>query len=657
MIKQGLLQTLAQLGLTVILMVLSTQANSLSLEQQRQLFTDAKNAISKGQASQFLKIQTQLENYPLQPYLQYKFLLGKKNALNAVRLFLKNHANTPYARSLRNNQLALLASQHQWNTFIALYKHTSNTKLQCQYQWALHKTGNTEAALAGARQLWLTGRSQPAECDHLFTLLKQQKKLTSDLVWQRFGLAMRAGNVSFARYLKKSLPSSLTKKAALWLKVYHSPQTYLPQWKSWPANNQFQSEIFLRGLERLARKNPDLAVSLWNEGKQHFSFDASQQTHLVRQLALTLVRRRHPDALKTLFSLTEDQDNEDTRAWRVRSALLTQEWHCVNEAINRLTEQEKQTPRWQYWKARALAELGQHKASNKLYQKIADERDFYGFLAADQIKRDYAFNNSPIDVSTQSLKQLSQSWPFQAMKEFLTVGHELDARRLWWYTSQRLEQSELLAAARLAKQWGWDDVAIITAARAKHWSDMELRFPLAYKNQVLKHAAAVQLNPSLVYGVIRRESAFRANVSSRVGARGLMQIMPRTGRMLARKLNDRWRSARQLYQPEINLRYGTTYLKQLSDRYANNLAMVAAAYNAGPHRVDRWRPESQSIPADIWVEAIPFNETRAYVKAVLSYMSIYDHRLGGKGLRISAVISDIPPVNPMTDQSIKIAKK
>ena len=160
----------------------------------------------------------------------------------------------------------------------------------------------------------------------------------------------------------------------------------------------------------------------------------------------------------------------------------------------------------------------------------------------------------------------------------------------------------------------------------------------------------------MVYGVIRRESAFRANVSSRVGARGLMQIMPKTGRMLACQLKDRWRSAAQLFEPEINLRYGTTYLKQLSDRYNNNLVMVAAAYNAGPHRVERWRPTSQPVSADIWVESIPFNETRNYVQAVLAYMSIYNHRLGGEGFHIDTVITDVPPKN-LSPEIINVAKQ
>ncbi len=650
------LYKIIHIGLVLLLLVASTTASAIPVEQQRQLFKDAEHAIKKGHVVRFQQLLAQLEDYPLYPYLRYKSLLGGKNKFHEVQSYLEKYSDTPYASTLRNNQLTQLASQRRWEEYVSLYQDTSNVKHQCNYQWALHKTGNTEIALNGTKQLWLTGHSQPSQCDRLFKLLKNNKMLTGDLVWQRFGLAVRAGNLSFARYLKKSLPKHLANKASFWLKVYQSPQTNLLKWQSWPGNSEFYSDIFVQGLERLVRKNLSLASKIWGEGKYHFTIDPLRSAKLERQLALKMVKRRHPLALDALFALTTEQDNEDTRAWRVRSALLSQDWHRVDAALNRLTDDELATPRWQYWKARSLSELGQHESSTQLYEQIAGERDFYGFLAADKIKQDYALNNSPIDVSAKSTEQLAQSWPFMAMKEFLAVDHRLDARRLWWYKSQRLDHSELLAAARLAQQWGWNDVAIFTAARAKHWDDVKLRFPLAYKDQILKHAAVAELSPSLVYGVIRRESAFRANVSSRVGARGLMQIMPRTGKMLARKLKDRWRSAAQLYKPETNLRYGTTYLKQLSDRYDNNLAMVAAAYNAGPHRVKRWRPESQSLPADIWVEAIPFKETRAYVKAVLAYMSIYDHRLEREGQRLNTVIPDVAPSNPVS-KNIKIAKK
>ncbi|MCH9697067.1 MAG: transglycosylase SLT domain-containing protein [Gammaproteobacteria bacterium] len=644
------------IGSVLLLANVACIAKSITLDQQRSLFRDAESALKQKNSEQFRTILGQLEEYPLYPFLLYKSLLGRTNQLTDIKHFLETYPETPYANALRNNQLKLLASRSKWHRFLDLYEPTDNAKIQCLYYWGLKQTGQHEKALDGAKTMWLVGHSQPSECDNLFDLLKNQNKLSESLIWERFGLALSSGHPSFARYLKKLLPKKESNKADFWLKVYQSPQSGLLQWQSWPGNSPFYSEIFAQGLHRLMRKNLGLAIKIWDEGHQHFNLTPQKTASLKRELALRMVKKRHPGALDAIFTLTPEQDNEESRAWRIRAALVSHNWKRVDAALDRLTEQEQSTPRWQYWKARTLDELGQQQESVQLYKEIALERDFYGFLAADRIKLDYRLNNQPIDVPTQTTEQLAQTWPFRAMKEFLAVEHTLDARRLWWFTSQRLDQSNLLAAASLAGLWGWNDVAIITAAKAKHWDDMELRFPLAYKEQVLKHAADAELNPSLVYGVIRRESAFRADVSSRVGARGLMQIMPRTGRMLARRLKERWRSASQLYQPDTNLRYGTTYLKQLSDRYNNNLAMVAAAYNAGPHRVERWRPETQAIPADIWVESIPFNETRDYVKAVLAYMSIYDYRLGGSGLRINHVISDIPPTHPDT-KLISMAKK
>ncbi|HFD12464.1 MAG TPA: hypothetical protein ENJ32_08355 [Crenotrichaceae bacterium] len=321
-------------GFILMLVAGNSSANIAALEQQRQLFSDAEYAIKKGHAKQLEALLSQLEDYPLYPYLRYKSLLGKKNNLDNVQAYLQEYANTPYASSLRNNQLRILAAQKKWHSFVSLYQDTSNTKLQCQYQWALHKTGYTEQALVAAQQLWLVGKSQPSECDGLFALLKQSNRFTSDLVWKRFGLAVRAGNLSFARYLKKSLPGNLASKASFWLKVYQSPQANLLKWQSWPGNSHFYSDIFVQGLERLVKRNLDLAKKIWDEGKQYFEIDAIQSAQLERQLALKMVRRNHPRALEALFSLTAEQDDEDTRAWRIRAALLTKDWYRVDAALN-----------------------------------------------------------------------------------------------------------------------------------------------------------------------------------------------------------------------------------------------------------------------------------------------------------------------------------
>ena len=128
--------------------------------------------------------------------------------------------------------------------------------------------------------------------------------------------------------------------------------------------------------------------------------------------------------------------------------------------------------------------------------------------------------------------------------------------------------------------------------------------------------------------IARRESAFFPQAHSPVGARGLMQIMPATGRQVASALG-RPHTRAELYEVEHNILLGSAYYRQLLDRFAGNRVYALAAYNAGPHRVDRWRnAKGQGVPVDVWVETIPYRETRNYVKNVLSYNVVFQYLLG-----------------------------
>lgn len=114
---------------------------------------------------------------------------------------------------------------------------------------------------------------------------------------------------------------------------------------------------------------------------------------------------------------------------------------------------------------------------------------------------------------------------------------------------------------------------------------------------------------------------------SSAGAMGLMQLMPETGRSTARSYNIPLRRTSQLLQPEKNIRIGSSYLKKMYQRFNNNMVLATAAYNAGPHRVDRWLPKKGSMDAALWAESIPFSETRKYVRGVLAFTTVFDWRL------------------------------
>ena len=200
-----------------------------------------------------------------------------------------------------------------------------------------------------------------------------------------------------------------------------------------------------------------------------------------------------------------------------------------------------------------------------------------------------------------------------------------------------------MVAAKLAQQWQWDEIAIFTIAKVKYWDDVAMRFPLSYADKVHENALQQKLDPAILFGLIRRESAFNKNAHSPAGARGLMQIMPKTGRKIARHFNERWHGSNSLYNPVTNLKYGAYYYQKLLKQFDGHYAIALAAYNAGPNRVKQWLPE-ETTPADIWIETIPYRETREYVTSVLAYTLIYQQRTAQENLTMDELTRDVKPL-------------
>ena len=155
-----------------------------------------------------------------------------------------------------------------------------------------------------------------------------------------------------------------------------------------------------------------------------------------------------------------------------------------------------------------------------------------------------------------------------------------------------------------------------------------LRFPLAYGVEIAESAQGNQIDTSWILAIARQESAFTPDARSPAGAMGLMQLMPRTAKETAKRAKVRYKGSHQLTEPELNLKLGSYYLASLSRRYAGHRVLASAAYNAGPGRVNSWLEQRQDLPIDIWIETIPFDETRNYVQNILSFSVIYSDMLG-----------------------------
>jgi soluble lytic murein transglycosylase len=298
--------------------------------------------------------------------------------------------------------------------------------------------------------------------------------------------------------------------------------------------------------------------------------------------------------------------------------------------------------RWSYWTGRALESLGWHDDADTLYAELARERSYYGFLAADRIDADYQLNHRTLEYNDHELRLLAAQSGAMRARELFSLGRTVDARREWRMFTRGMSGDALARAAKLAYNWGWHGRAIMTVARTSHLDDLEMRFPLAYHDRVLEQARDKRLNPAWVYAIVRQESAFIADARSPAGAIGLMQIMPGTGRIIGRSLDKPLKNRRQLYDADVSLEFGSTYLRSLLDQLDEHPVLAAAAYNAGPHRVERWRPAEQTISADLWIENVPYRETREYLRRVVAYTTIYEQRLGRESARLSARLAPIP---------------
>jgi len=641
--------------LAVLLLTLltagSVNATTTGTLLQRKIFIKAEQAISKGNLQLARQLKSTIRSYPLYPYLEYELYKKSLASLSnqTVQTFLDDSADAPLAENLRWRWLNLLASQKRWQDYADFYQRQKNISRQCHYLNALLQTGRKKEAFAKVEPLWLYGKSRPDACDPVFAAWKKSTDFTTELVWQRIELAIDQKQIKLARYLGKQLPANDKPWLDRWIKAHEKPYSVL-QDSYFKRSHKYRNKILAHAVKREIRQGVFGALDLWQQIQRRYHF-TELETHLVnRKLAFWLMRKEGRTAYDFVANVEPCSHDGKLQETRLRAGLLQQDWPNVLSWLDRLPADEQASERWQYWRARALQQQKDTAAANKIFLQLADSRSYYGFNAADQVNKPYHFApaKTPIDQAINS--RIKQSPAVSRIEELIALDRTSSARSEWYMFTRDMNEDELMAAAMQAKSWGWHDQAIFTLARSDYWDDLEIRFPVEHQKPVKKQAGVTSLDPSWIYGIMRQESAFNAAVRSHAGAIGLMQLMPATARYVSKKLlKQKPHSTAQLKIPENNILLGTTYLRYVLDKLEQNPVLATAAYNAGPHRVNRWLPKQQ-LPADIWVELIPFKETRGYVERVFTYASIYDHRLGRKLVRLS---ERMPPIKGTEELAAK----
>ena len=604
-------------------------AQAADLSQQRQYYDEAKRALAKGDTGPYRRYAEALRTYPLTPYLAYDELTARlKTASNAeIEKFLAEHGDLPQANWMKLRWLRWLADRGDWQPFVKYYDPKMNfTELDClngQYQLS---HGLRAEGYASAEKLWLSGKSQPSACDALFERWAAEGQLTEQKRWQRVKLAAEARNYSLATSLVNGLPT-LGAQGRLLIEVAQKPELLSNPARFTPVN-EAMSDVVGLGLRRLARQDPQKALSLLDGYASSMHFSRDEKVAIAREIGLTLARRFDSRALDVMTQYDPELRDNTVTEWRLRLLLRLARWEDAYQLTRKLPQDLASTNRWRYWQARSL-ELAepQNPQAIALFKGVAKERDFYGFLAADRSQTPYQLNNKPLVLSQQLINKVRNTPGVRRALEFHDRGQIVDGRREWYHVSRVFNRDEMVAQAKLAYDLKWYFPAIRTISQAQYWDDLDIRFPMAHRDTLVREAKVRGLHSSWVFAITRQESAFMDDARSGVGASGLMQLMPATAKETARKFSIPLASPQQVLNPDKNIQLGAAYLSQVHGQFNGNRVLASAAYNAGPGRVRQWLKGANHLGFDVWVESIPFDETRQYVQNVLSYSVIYGQKL------------------------------
>ncbi|MBO6702543.1 MAG: transglycosylase SLT domain-containing protein [Pseudomonadales bacterium] len=600
--------------------------------EQRQLYLDALHLIRTSQFTRLQKLKPQLRTYALYPYLEYTEMSYRisRYAEDDIFAWVEQNADTPLTEPLLQHWLSSLAKRGEWATFVANYEKVSPTRaLACRYGYALYQVGMNEKAMAEAARLWTVGFSQPDECDPIFNIWRGADGMTPDIAWRRFSLALQENERKLANYLMRFVHKDDKPYASNYRLVHQKPKT-IKRTGAFKKDNARNREIVLHGIRRLARSDPQEALLTLRAYEPLLSFEPAPLEAAYASIGIRLSRKTSDMALMDALPVNLHEHPDLVEA-RLRQSLRLQDWSSVIVLINLLPEALQDSERWQYWKARVLgqsAEEPDRLIAHEILTALSETRSFYGFVAADILQSHYNYQDEPTPVTFDQILSLEETPSIQRALELFALGERSRARKEWYFSTADFTYAEREVAAKIALRWGWYKAAIQTMIDAGAWNHLDFRFPIAYQDTFLEHARRANIPVQWSLAIARQESAFMPDAKSRSGALGVMQLMPTTAQTVAKKLGVTYKNNSSLTEPDLNIKLGTNYLSEMLRRFDNNRILASAAYNAGPGNVGKWL--DPNMPFDVWIEIIPFSETRGYVQNVLMFSSIYSRRMNEK---------------------------
>ena len=583
-------------------------------------FLAARDAYRVGDLRRVDFYASRLRGYVLEPYVAFWQLRLRLDELSAsdVRTFVSTYSDAPVSRSLLGDWLKLLGRTQQWQVFDANYALYSgdDPEILC---YGIQSRGRTQPdAMLEARSLWFVAKELPDGCTTPISMLMQSGKITTEDVWARVRIALEAGQVTMAQRAAVYLPPAQQPDVRALGVIFSNPAGYLARVDQLDLKTRGAREAVMFATARLGRSSPQQAAAHWLRLEPRFS--SEERGYVWGQLAQSAALRHDPEAL-SWFGRAHDLSDSQL-GWKVRAALRQRNWREVLTTIDAMTSRERSLSVWQYWRARALKSMGRNDEAIAILKPISREYSFYGQLALEELGEGIATPATGFRPAPEDIAAMMQNLTVRRALEFYRLNLRLEATREWIWLVRNLDDRQLLTAAEVARRHELYDRAINTADRTENVHDFSLRYLAPFRNVLKTRTAQMNLDEAWVYGLIRQESRFIVDARSRVGAGGLMQLMPATAKWVASKIG--LRTLGDVTEVDTNVTLGTYYLRHVLDTLDGQPVLASAAYNAGPGRARAWRPDT-AVEGAIYAESIPFNETRDYVKKVMANASYYGH--------------------------------
>lgn len=627
----------------VIIALLCLAATGVAWADNKADFLAAREALQRSELSEVAARARALSDDPLGIYPRYWLLSRQLSQLKAEQLlpFLNYYQGTWLAERLRGEWLVLLGRNGDWTRFREQYRllvDEPSTELLC-YHLRGRLAGGDRGALGNARALlWFTSKDLPSSCDPLLEELLASGTVTREDIWGRLRLAFENNAQGLARSLARRLGDELPAKDLE--RAVGSPAAWL---KAPTGDGRLRQELAVLAIARLARSDVDAALAALQEWQPRLA--AEVEPYAWRRLATTAAFRLDERAEDWYRKGGSEGWTQYQLEWRTRLAIRRQDWATVEQAIARMAPDEQESRAWRYWRARALEARDDRAGAQRLFAPLSLDDDYYGLLARERLGPVVGPAQTLYQVTDEDWRRVEAHAGLQRALLLNEMGLRLDAVREWNWSLRGADDRLLLAAAEVAREAGWYDRAIYAADRTKTLHNYELRYLAPFRDIVRDYAGQTGLDEAWVYGLMRQESRFVTSARSGVGAGGLMQLMPATARWVAGKLGLRFEPG-MVNDAGVNVRLGTFYLRHVLDNLSSHPVLATAGYNAGPNRAREWQHPERNLEAPLYIESIPFLETRDYVKKVMTNAVHYSMAFGQPRMSLAARLGSIPPRNP-----------